>query len=374
MNRIQLVSAGVAGFLLAALPASAESGPVYRDLRSQAMGRTGVASSTGANALFLNPAALAGQEGGGMGMSLDLGLNAVLLDYADWAADNYKYLDEMDTLLTRIRPIDNKWAPFAQSLAVHGSYQDIAFALAMDTRYDLTLAEAVVTPVLGVGMLSDIVLTAGRGFQGPDGYRLGFALKYVYRLRYDRRLVGSTDEDFYTVNDILQRPDNGMGDKLDKISAASQVAEASQGAGINLGVEKDVAENWTAAVSLIDFPTVIGSRFARPDINLGLAYHDDLDLVPDLDDRIVVNLDFQRFLIPGTPWWRQVKMGAAMEAGMGGRTVGMLALGLNDGYPTFGVRFGFLLHFSYIYTAEEIGTYPGQQKLSFHKLALQLEI
>jgi hypothetical protein len=64
----------------------------------------------------------------------------------------------------------------------------------------------------------------------------------------------------------------------------------------------------------------------------------------------------------------------AMEGYMKKRQVAYLGLGLNDGYPTFGVRFGYIVSLSYVYVAEEIGTYPGQEKLSFHKVALQAEL
>lgn len=367
---------GIAAALpfLCAASLLAEQGPRYRDLKSQALGRTGVASSEGATSLFLNPGALGGQEGGGMGISVDLGLNAVLLDYADWAVQNAKHVGNMDSLLQRIEPVDNKWAPFAQGMVVHGRWEDIGFALVSDSRYDLTIGKAVVTPVPGVGVLSDLVLSAGRGFEGPEGYRLGFALKYIYRVRYDAKLVGTADPDFYPIKDAIERPGDSYGDKLDKIKVALEVADTKQGAGVNFGVEKDITDSWTAGISLLDFPTVLGSELVRPDVNLGLAYKNNLDLVPDLDDEVLFNVDFQRFLIPGTPWFRQLKLGAAFQASMGKRPVGFLALGLNDGYPTFGLRFGYVLHFSYIYTAEEIGTYPGQQKLSFHKLCLQLEL
>lgn len=360
--------------LSAASSALAESGPRYRDLRSQALGRTGVASSQGVNSLFLNPGGLGGREGGGMGISMDLGVNPTLLDYAEWAADNSKHLDDMDTLLTRIGPVDNKWAPFTQGMVLHGRFEDIAFAVISDTRYDLTVARAVVTPVVGVGVLSDLVLTAGRGFEGPEGYRFGFALKYLYRVGYEDRLLGTTDEDFYRINEAWKQPDNGVGDRLDKLKIAGEIAEIRQGVGLNLGVEKDVSEHWTGGLSLIDFPTILDARFARPDLNLGIAYRRGLDWIPDLEDRVLVNLDFQRFLIPGTPWFRQIKAGAAFEADLGHRPVALVALGLNDGYPTFGLRFGYIAYLSYIYTAEEAGTFPGQQKLSFHKLAFQIEI
>lgn len=359
---------------LAFAAAFAEDGPVFRDLQSQAMGRTGIASSKGATSLFLNPAALGGDHSVGGGMTLDLGINSILLDYAKWAGDNYKYLNNSDSLLTKIGPVDNKWAPFSQTMMLYGNVQGIAVAAVSDTRYDLTIGKAVVTPVPGVGVLSDLILTAGRGFEAPEGYRFGFALKYIYRLRFEDRLVGTSEDAFYKVKQAWQQPDNGLSDKLGKLRIASQLADTKQGVGMNLGAEKVVDENWTAGISLLDFPTIMSSEFLRPDINLGLSYHRDLDLVEDLQNKLLVNLDFQRFLIPGTPWFKQIKTGVALEGYMKKRPVSYVALGLNDGYPTFGVRVGYIVYLSYVYVAEETGTYPGQEKLSFHKLALQMEL
>jgi hypothetical protein len=372
MTRGMVLFAATLAF--AATDPFAEAGPQFRDTKSQSLGRTGVASSQGATSLFLNPAALAKSDGGGMGLSADLGLNSVLLDYADWAADNYQYLNKPDTLLTKIGPVDNKWAPFSQTFLLYGNWQSIGFGVLSDTRYDLTLAKAVVTPVIGVGALSDLVVTAGKGFRAEDGYRFGFALKYIYRLRYDDRLVGTTDEDFYKAKTTLEGPDKSWSDKLAKLGVAADIAKTTQGVGLNLGAEKDIGENWTAGLSTLDFPTLLDQSLLRPEINLGLAFHHDVDLVPDLDNRVLVNLDWQRFLIPGTPWFKQLKAGAALMGYMKKREVAYIGVGLNDGYPTFGVRFGYLVYLSYVYVAEEIGTYPGQEKLSFHKLALQAEL
>ncbi len=363
-----------AAMAVAASRPFAEAGPQFRDTKSQSLGRTGVASSQGAPSLLLNPAAMAKETGGNVGLSVDVGVNSVLLDYVSWAADNHQYLNKPDTLLTKIGPVDNKWAPFSQTLLLYGNWQGIGFDVVSDTRYDLTLAKAVVTPVIGVGALSDLLLTAGKGFKADDGYRFGFALKYLYRLRYDDRLVGTTDDDFYKAKATLQKPDKTLSQKLAKLGVASDIAKTSQGVGLNLGAEKDIDANWTAGLSTLDFPTLLDQHLLRPEINLGLAFHRDVDLVPDLDNRVLVNLDWQRFLIPGTPWFKQLKMGAALEGFMNKREVAYIGLGLNDGYPTFGVRFGYLVYLSYVYVAEETGTYPGQEKLSFHKLALQAQI
>lgn len=352
----------------------AEMGPQFRGLQSQSMGRTGVASSQGASALFLNPAGLAHNHQIGGGMSADVGVNSVLLDYAKWAGDNYKYLNNSDSLLTKIGEVDNKWAPFSQSLMLYGNVQGIAVAALSDTRYDLTIGKAVVTPVPGVGVLSDLVLTAGRGFELEDGFRYGFALKYINRHRFDQRLVGTSEDPFYVVKRALEQPDNGWSDKLKKLSVASELAKTSQGIGINLGGEKTMNENWVAGISLLDFPTIMSSQFIRPDLNLGITFLKDLNLVPDLENKLKVNVDFQHFLIPGTPWFKQIKTGVALEGYMNKRPVSYVSLGLNDGYPTFGVRVGYIVYLSYVYIAEELGTYPGQEKLSFHKLVLQLDI
>ncbi|MEO6098480.1 MAG: hypothetical protein ABIW76_23535 [Fibrobacteria bacterium] len=375
MSRSSALSAALlCSVLLSAMADSrAEDGPQYRDPKSQSLGRTGVASSQGGTALYLNPAALGREEGGGMGLSMDLGLNSVLLDYAAWASDNRQYLDNMDSLLARIGPVDNKWAPFSQSLLLYGNWQGVAFSALVDTRYKVTVARAVLTPVLGVGALSDVVLTAGKGFRADYGYRFGFALKYIHRSRFEDRLIGATDDPFYTAKKALENPDDGWSGTFAKLGVAGEIAESSQGAGLNLGAEKDLNQDWTAGLSLIDFPTIIDQAFTRPDINLGLSYHHGVQWMTDLENKVLVNLDWQRFLIPGTPWFKQLKMGAALEGYLNKRPVGYIGIGINDGYPTFGLRFGYLVYLSYVYVAEEVGTYPGQEKLSFHKIGLEAE-
>jgi hypothetical protein len=293
----------------------------------------------------------------------------VLLDYAKWAADNYEYINSIDSLLLKIEPIQNKWAPFSNSFVVQGNYQDFALAFVTDVRYDLSLSKAVITPVPGVGMLSDLQFVAGRGFMPQPEWKLGFAMKYLYRLRFRNRLVGTTDEEFYTVKGVLQRPANSLGEQIDKIGVAQEVAEAGQGFGINLGATRQLDKGFSAGVSLLDFPTFYDGGFIYPQLNLGGGYAKDFNVLEGLNHRVIVNLDWQ---VPFSwePWFKQWKMGTALEGRMGKRVVSVTSLGFNDGYPAFGLKVGYLLYFSYLYFAEETGSYPGQRKLSFHKLGL----
>src|SRR4051812_528112 len=123
------LSSALLALSLSAPRLAADGGPEYRSLQGQAMGRSGVASTEGVPALFLNPAGLAEGKDGNFIISGDMGLNSVLLDYASWAQDNYKYLGNLDTMSNRIEPVDNKWAPFSNSLLIGGRYQDIAFGI-----------------------------------------------------------------------------------------------------------------------------------------------------------------------------------------------------------------------------------------------------
>jgi hypothetical protein len=315
---------------------------------------------------------LADLQGNGFETSADLGLNSVLLDYASWAADNYKYINSIDSLINHDQAIQNKWAPFSNSFFMQGHYQDFAISVVEDIRYDLSISKAVITPVPGVGMLSDLQIVAGRGFHPQPEWSVGFSVKYLYRLRYNDRLVGTTDEDFYTVKHVLQQPANSIWDELRKIEVASQVAQGGQGFGANVGAMRQLPNGFTAGASLLDFPTFYNGGFLYPELNLGGSYAKDFDILPGLHHRVIVNLDWQ---IPFAwqPWFKQWKVGAGVEGKMGDRLVTLISMGFNDGYPTFGLKVGYILNFYYLYTAEEQGSYPGQRKLSFHKIGIDLD-
>ncbi len=347
----------------------AEKGPAYRGALVDGQGRTGTASVMGTDAMFLNPAGQTGLTGNGFQVFGNMGVNGVLLDYAKWAGTNAKYINSIDSMLLKMEPVQNKWAPFSNAFGIQGHYQDFSIAVIEDVRYDLSLSKAVITPVPGVGVLSDFQVVAGRGFQLQPEWKVGFAVKYLYRLRYEDRLVGTTDDDFYTVKRVLQKPAKSFYDKLAKIKVAGDVADPGQGFGINLGAIRQLDKGFSVGASVLDFPTFYSGGFIYPQLNLGGAFAKDLDLLEGLKHRVVVNLDWQ---IPGDwePMYKQWKFGTSLEGRLGDRVVSVVSLGINEGYPSFGLRAGYVLYLSYVYLAEETGSFPGQRKLAFHKLSL----
>ncbi len=359
--------------LLGALPAlSAESGPTYRGLRSEAQGLSGTASPRGAHSLFTNPAGLVGGPPLSLETSGYLGVNGVLVDYGRWAADNYQYLDNMDSLLARIGPIDYKWATFSNAFALGTHFEDYALSAVVDIRSSVTVGKAVITPVPGVGVLSDFILSFGRGFTDPMyGLNWGLAVKYIYRVRFDQRLVGTTDEEFYHVMEEWRKPGNGFWDHLQKLRAASEVAETSQGVGLNAGVTRYLGRDFTAGAAFLDFPTVMSGEWVMPDLNIGVSYHPTFEFA-EWRHRINVSADVHHLLHPDMPWFKQLKFGTAWETFAGNRSLASVGLGLNDGYPTFGVRMGYIFYLSYNYFVEEVGGSPGQSPLSFHKFNVEL--
>ncbi len=349
-----------------------ERGPTYRGLRAEAQGLTGTASVQGPHALFINPAGLVGGPPLRMETTGYLGINGTLIDYARWGADNYQHLNDMDSLLARIEPVDNKWATFSNAFTLSAQFDDYALSVVEDIRYSVTVGKAVITPVPGVGMLSDFILSFGRGFTDPYyAMRWGLAVKYIYRIRFDRRLVGTTDEEFYRVKREWEKPGTGFWDHIRKLGAASEVAETSQGFGLNAGAVRDLGNDFTVGAAFLDFPTVMNSEWVIPDLNVGVSYHPSIEIM-DWRHQFQVNADLHHLLDPDMPWFKQVKFGVAWEGFAGGRPLASLGVGLNDGYPTFGARLGYIFYLSYTYFVEEVGGQPGQTPLSFHKFNAEL--
>ena len=334
--KVQWKTLAVACLIFAQSPFGLERGPDFQSLYMQGMGGTGLASVNGHAALAINPAGLSRRH----------------------------------AEIQKLTPIDLKWAPFKTDFWIHGQHKDIAFSITHDARYDLAVAEAVLTPVLGVGARSDLVFTVGRGMVLENDYRIGFAFKYLYRLEFPRRLVGTTDREFFVVKDRLESDRS----TLSKLLVASEVANTRHGIGMNFGVIKEFHENWRWAVALNDFPTIMSFQFTKPEIKVGVQYHYDFALNPEIGNRLTVNAELHRFLIPNVAWFHRPKVGMSLESYRGERQLGYINFGFNDGYPTFGARAGYFVYLGYTYYTQELGGEPGQKPLSFHKIFLEAEI
>jgi len=111
--------------------------------------------------------------------------------------------------------------------------------------------------VLGVGALSRPGPHRGKGFNAPDGYRFGFALKYVYRLRFDDRWSAPPTTFFYKVKQAWEKP----GQRLErqawrKIKVRGRTSPRPRRRGPEPGRGKDIDEKLeNGGLSLLDFPT-----------------------------------------------------------------------------------------------------------------------
>ena len=376
-----------------------ERGPQYRGMQVDAMGRSGTASVSGVSALFLNPAGLAGLEGAGLETSGDVGINNELLDYADWVSKNSSALNHFDSLLNSIAAIENKWASISNVYYAQGYYQGIAISVVRDVRYDVSLGKAVILPKLGAGMLSDFQVAAGRGFELSPGWSAGFTLKYIDRQYFEDRLLGENDDQYYTVKTRWQDSSNALLDKLNKIEVASEIAPHEHGVGANFGVTHSLANGFSLGASVLDLPTFLDGEWVYPQLNVGGSYSNDFGALKQeegwkhpnvLRFNLVINLDWQipltRFqavnndgelqfpVVSSDQWFKQWKTGLALECWARRRQIGFVSAGLNDGYPVFGARIGYILHAYYLSTAEEMGEYPGQEKRSFQRFGIDVDI
>lgn len=365
----------LAGLLVTTLIGSvfAERSPQFQIMQVDAMGRSGTASISGPSSMYLNPAGLAGLKGYGVQASVDAGGNSALLDYSNWANDNSSHFNSPDSLVKYLAPISNKFPSFSSTYFIQGNYQDFAFSVVRDVRYDMAIKTVVLLPMLSVGMLSDLQFAVGRGFTPAPDWNVGFAVKYLYRQKFSNKWLGSDDNQYYVVKDQWQAPGSSLLDSYRKISVASDIADVEHAFGVNVGTSYSLPHGFSVGAALLDFPTFFNGGYFYPQANVGGAYAMDFSL-PKMEAmryRLLVNLDWQ-FPFQVDPWFKQWKTGLSLEGRVHNHEVGSLSAGLNDGYPTVGVRAGYIVYAYYLYTAEETGDYPGQFKQTFHKFGLDM--
>ncbi len=366
-----ILAACFAPWLIVAAHA-AESAPQYRGVDVEAMGGSGTASITGPSSMYLNPAGLAGLQGFGAEASTDAGYNPELLDYKDWAHKNSKYFSNFDSLLAHIDPGIEfpKWATASNTSLIQMHMDDFAFSVVRDARYDVTFNK-VLTPELGAGMLSDLQVLAGKGFVLAPGWNMGFAFKFLYRQTLEDTLYGISDNNYLVIDSAWQRS-SSIWNNVDKITVASQLHPQNQfGAGLNLGLSHSLSNGFSMGASFLDLPTFFNGGFLPPQANLGLSYAAGLGDSDAVNGRLLVNLDWQPIFTPES-WFRQWKTGLSLECRAGNREIALASAGLNDGYPTFGARAGYILYAYYLYTADEGGTYPGQSRQSLQRFGVDL--
>ena len=151
--------------------------------------------------------------------------------------------------------------------------------------------------------------------------------------------------------------------------------------------------------SVLDLPTFLDGEWVYPQLNVGGSYSNDFGALKEEEGwkhpnvmrfNLVINLDWQipltRFqavnkdgelqfpVVSSDQWFKQWKTGLALECWARRRQIGFVSAGLNDGYPVFGARIGYILHAYYLLTAEEMGEYPGQEKRSFQRFGIDVDI
>ena len=341
----------------------------YRGEYSQAMGQSGVASQPGINAMHINPALLANYETWEVTTKfLSLGLNHSLVDYAEWAIDNSDNFDEMEKLVEAMDPIDNKWAPFLTHAGLGFRLKQLAFDFSWNTYTELAVTKAPLTPILGVGANSNFQLAIGYGHDFKNDYQVGMTIHTRYDIKYKTRYIGTLSEDFYTVKEAIEEETSSTWDDVRKIRVAEEIADVSLKAGASIGAAKKLNDQFTVGGSFLSIPN------DEMSVNIGGSWQYALGDKKGIHTMLTLNADWQNMFRSDHDYFQQFNFGASSQLQNGARRIGYLATGVHDGYPTFGLQVGYFVYLSYTYYVEEIGTYPGQNPLSFHKVSLDMNI
>ncbi len=335
----------------------------YRGEKAQAMGQTGVASQKGHQAILINPALLADYDSWNVNLYATFGVNGVLWDYGKWAIDNADNLSDFDTLMTKLDPIDNKWAPFLVQGGIGAQIKEFAFNFSWNNYTKVAMTKAPITPVLGVGAHSNFKMAFGHGREILNGYNFGITLFGKYEIEYADKYIGTASKDFWTVYNTMN---DSAKSEWSKITVAEEVAETKLSFGGNVGVTKAINDQFTAGISLIDIPTDFSP-------NIGVNWHKLFGDSAGVTALIDANVDWQNMFVTDY-YFQQFKFGSSATMKYNNTKFAYVALGLNDGYPTGGFQIGYYAYLSYVYYVEEEGTFPGQKPLSFHKISFEINI
>lgn len=349
--------------LLTILAVNAEMGPSYKGVRSMGMGNAVTAVVDDRYALYNNPAGLNMFDGNfEFSASLPFFVNSNVKDLLDFVMSHKQNLGDPDKLdrgtIEASYKIDGVWTTVGLAPEISFMSPFMGAGAYITFPPHLTYETGPLIPKLGMGGVSDFVLMAGSARRVLRTLSLGVSAKYVHRYYMKDQFLTYTET-------------KGMAKKLQSsttgaLTAFQDLVNPTQGAGLDVGALYHFGL-FRMGISIQDFPTYIGNKFMTPQLNIGAAYKiAQLMELPLIDD-MTAAIDFRNLAAYGN-FFTKVHMG--IETRLKNAD---LRVGINQGYPTFGIGFTyFFLTMNYVYYTEELGIYPGQNPLSTHLLELHL--
>lgn len=363
--------------LLCALAAMA--GPVYDDLQSIGMGRTGVALAESRKTLYTNPAGLRHLSlPFSMGMPLTVGLGDFAFKALDFLNANRDIFEQgVDSIAperaalfyTDLRQFDRKdftlngqiEAGLATRWFAAGGYFSPEFRGCMDM--------GIFSPWMQSEINLNFVLQSGFALGRRHSWSVGMAPKILGQVHVVKTVVPASrtfdqmdSARAATAGDTVRNADPFS--HFDSVKTISALA-------LDVGFQKRIRRH-SLGLAISDMGKGKGALSLKPALALGYAWKADTTVKSFFKRNTILAVDIRELGLPGH-LLSKLNAGYERRANLWFVFDGALRLGISGGYPTLGIGLGFLkvLHLDYATYARELGDYPGQSMDRKHLFQLE---
>ncbi len=337
--------------------------PVFLyNVRSQAMGGSGMTLPRGSFGYIYNPAILAERK---FNLSL-VGLNADLskgfFDVIDYMRDNsvnFRKLgkdsaavsvEEKSLIMHELRvdatKLDNIWFKPVLTPLIGATIQNFGVGIYNVARVGVKLDVGIVDPSVKAFAQDDLVLSFGYGQNVAKHLAIGVGAKIIRRFESE------------TI-DIAIEQTEGMNAMID--TSFDQLKQGKTGFGIDVGAIYSLSDKMKFSAVAQDLFCRIGADNVPLNFKIGVAYQQSqhLHLFADVED--LFNTNGEQFI-------NKLHLGAEYRM-----PILSFQAGFNRGYPTIGVGINFwILKFNYAYFTDELTGSPGQQPEYYHLLGIEI--
>ncbi len=337
--------------------------PVFLyNIRSQAMGGSGITMPKGSFGYIYNPAILSERK---FHLSL-VGLNADLskgfydvINYMRDNSSNFKKLgkdsvnvsvEEKSKIMHELRveatKLDNIWFKPVLTPLIGATIQNFGVGIYNVARLGVKLDVGIVDPSVKAFAQDDLVLSFGYGQQVSKALAVGVGAKIIRR--FESEMI-----------DIAFEQTEGMNAMID--TSFDQLEKGKTGFGIDVGAIYNLSNKIKLSAVAQDLFCRIDNNNVPLNFKIGMAYQqsEQLHFFTDVED--LFNMNGEQFI-------NKFHLGAEYQI-----SILSFQAGFNRGYPTIGVGLDFWrLKFNYAYFTDELTGRPGQQPEYFHLLGFEI--
>lgn len=337
--------------------------PVFLyDIRSQAMGGTGITMPRGSFGYVYNPAILSERKFNLSLLGLKVDISKGFFDVIDYMRDNsanFKRLgkdsatvsvEEKSLIMHELRvdatQLDNIWFKPVLTPLVGATIQNFGVGIYNVARVGVKLDVGIVDPSVKAYAQDDLVLAFGYGQNVAKNLAVGVGAKIIRRFESE------------TI-DIAIEQTEGMNATID--TSFDQLKQGKTGFGIDVGAIYGLSDKIKLSAVVQDFFCQIGADNPPMNLKIGTAYRysNPLHIYADIED--LFNMNGEQFI-------NKIHLGAEYQM-----PVLSFQAGFNRGYPTIG--FGvdvWVLRFNYAFFTDELTGSPGQQAEYYHLVGIEI--